>query len=265
LTLEAKNIFVRINGKEILRDVSLTAGAGERMAIIGPNGAGKSTLLRALAALQPICKGEILLDGENICRINRNKLAKRMAVLPQQNIAPSDLTVERLVEYGRFPYRNWRHSDYAADRRAVDEALKQTKLTSLRDREVNTLSGGERQRACLAMALAQLNRSDYTLSAEPQFLFLDEPTTYLDIAHQSEVMETVTAAQKSQGLAVIMVLHDLNHALKYADKVVIVKNGRIVEQGKSKEIMRPDILKKIFEVKIDYFCNQAGNIIIAPN
>ncbi|MBQ3970981.1 MAG: ABC transporter ATP-binding protein, partial [Selenomonadaceae bacterium] len=175
MLLETRNLTVTIEGKTILKDLSIRFAEGKRTAIIGPNGAGKSTLLRALAALNPHYQGEILLDGEDIRKMGRKKLSQRLAILPQSVQAPPDTTVERLVDYGRFPYRSWfRGSNAREDREAVEWALSVTRLEDFRHRQVVSLSGGERQRAWIAMALAQ----------RPEVLLLDEPTTYLDIAHQ---------------------------------------------------------------------------------
>ena len=255
MILEAKHLSVSIEGKSILEDLSLRFPEGRRTAIIGPNGAGKSTLLRALAALNSNYDGEILLDGEEIRSIGRKKLSRRLAILPQNVQAPPDTTVERLVDYGRFPYRSWfRGSDAKADREAVEWALSVTKLAGFRHRQVSSLSGGERQRAWIAMALAQ----------SPRILLLDEPTTYLDIAHQLEVMQILRLLYEKYRMTIIMVLHDINHALQYADEIAIIKDHRVFAQGSPKEVVTVETLAKVFGVKADIFINSQGAAILSP-
>lgn len=255
MVLETKHLTVDIEGKTILKDLTMRFAEGKRTAIIGPNGAGKSTLLRTLAALSSDYGGEILLDGEEIRRMGRRMLSRRIAILPQHVQAPPDTTVERLVDYGRFPYRSWfRGSDPKADREAVEWALSVTRLGAFRHRQVNSLSGGERQRAWIAMALAQ----------RPQILLLDEPTTYLDIAHQLEVMQIVRRLYEEYGMTIIMVLHDINHALQYADEIAVIKDHRVFAQGKPDDIITVDILAEVFGVKADIFINSEGAAILSP-
>ena len=255
MVLETKKLTVDIEGKTILRDLSVRFAEGKRTAIIGPNGAGKSTLLKALAALNSSYQGEILLDGEEIRRMGRKMLSRRLAILPQSVQAPPDTTVERLVDYGRFPYRSWfRGSDAKEDREAVEWALSVTRLEDFRHRQVNSLSGGERQRAWIAMALAQ----------RPQVLLLDEPTTYLDIAHQLEVMQIVRQLYEEYRMTIIMVLHDINHALQYADEIAVIKDHRIFAQGKPRDIITVDTLAEVFGVKADIFINSEGAAILSP-
>ena len=261
MSLTAKNISVTLAGKTILSRVSVTLPTAQCTAIIGTNGAGKSTLLRALAGILPVTNGEVLLDGQNIGQIKRRMLAQRLAILPQTNNAPPDLTVERLVGYGRFPYRKWWGNDAKGERYAVERVLKQTKMYELREREVNTLSGGERQRAWLAMALAQLDTGGQTVGTT-KFLLLDEPTTYLDISHQIEVLNTIRAVQIEQRITTVMVMHDLNHALRYADEVLLIHNAGIYRQGKPANILTPELLKEIFSVKADVFYNQGGESVL---
>ena len=255
MLLEARNLTVTLEGKTILERLSLRFAEGKRTAIIGPNGAGKSTLLRALAALNPVYRGEILLDGEEIRKIGRKRLSQRIAILPQNVQAPPDTTVERLVDYGRFPYRSWfRGSDAREDREAVEWALSVTRLEEFRQRQVMSLSGGERQRAWIAMALAQ----------RPKILLLDEPTTYLDIAHQLEVMQIVRQLYETYHMTIIMVLHDINHALQYADEIAILKDHGIFAQGAPKEVVTVDSLAEVFGVRADIFFNSQGAAILSP-
>lgn len=255
MKLEAKNISVQIGGKEIISNVSPNFAEGKCIAIIGPNGVGKSTLLRVLAALHSQYSGEVFLDGKNIRTISRKKIARHMAILPQTMQIPPDITVERLIDYGRFPYRGlFMSGDSKADKAAVDWAISVVNLEKFRTRQVNSLSGGERQRARIAMALAQI----------PQIMLFDEPTTYLDIAHQIEVMQIIRLINEKYKMTVIMVVHDINHALQYADEVIVLKKGKIFAQGQPQKILNVELLEKVFGVKADIFTNSRGASIIAP-
>lgn len=254
MKLSAENIGVKIGDKEILHGVNCTFAAGKRTAIIGPNGAGKSTLLKVLCLLNEKFFGSVTVDGKNIRELGRRKISQIMAILPQEKDAPQDTTVRQLASFGRFPHRKFFGTNTVEDNRAVDWALEVTKMTALENRQVATLSGGERQRAWLAMTLAQ----------QPQILLLDEPTTYLDIAHQLDVMEIVSRVNKNFGMTVIMVLHDINHARIYSDEVVVVKGGGIFAQGEPGKILTAESVEKIFDVKADTFTNFAGENVIMP-
>ena len=255
MTLKVENLNVSIAQQPILQDLSLDFAAGRRTAIVGPNGAGKSTLLRAVAGLNHDYTGSICLDGQEIRQLARQHMARKLAILPQGAAAPPDTTVGQLVDYGRFPYRSWfRTSDAKADREAVTWAMQVTKVTQFRDRQVQSLSGGERQRAFLAMALAQ----------QPETLLLDEPTTYLDIAHQLEVMKMVTTINETYGMTVIMVLHDINHALQYADEIAVLKDKHIVAQGEPETVLTVEMLAQVFGVRADIFTNRQGAKVLSP-
>jgi len=203
MELEVRALKVAIDGKEILHGISAAFSAGRRTAIIGPNGAGKSTLLKALAAINTDYEGEVLLAGQEIRTMGRKEIAKKIGILPQGAAAPPDTTVHQLVDYGRFPYRGLFSRDAKTDREVVEWAMTAAHVEQLANRQVQTLSGGERQRVFLAMVLAQ----------QPEILLLDEPTTYLDIAHQLEVMEIVERLNRDYHMTIIMVLHDINHVL----------------------------------------------------
>ncbi|MBQ9377641.1 MAG: ABC transporter ATP-binding protein [Schwartzia sp.] len=255
MALTTEHLRVTIEKNTILEDVSMSFSEGKRTAIIGPNGAGKSTLLKAISALNTNYEGRVLLDGDDVREMGRKKLSRRLAILPQGAQAPADVTVSQLVDFGRFPYRSWiRPGDPKADREAVEWALDRTHMTGFRDRRVAVLSGGERQRAWIAMALAQ----------QPEILLLDEPTTYLDIGHQLEVMNIVDEINRDYRMTVIMVLHDINHALQYADEIVVIKDHGVFAHGAPKDILTVEMLGRVFGVKADIFVNSQGISVLSP-
>lgn len=255
MKLEAKNISVSIGGKKILSNISANFTEGKRIAIIGANGAGKSTLLKVLAALNSEYTGEVILNGKNIRKMSRKEIARNIAVMPQTMEIPPDITVTRLIDYGRFPYRSiFSGGNPKEDREATEWALKVANLEKFKDRQVNSLSGGERQRARIAMALAQ----------KPQIILFDEPTTYLDIAHQLEVMQIIKFINEKFGMTVIMVLHDINHAIEYADEIFVIKDCKIFAQGSPKKILTENLLAEVFGVKAEIFTNSVGKNIIFP-
>ncbi|MBQ3444691.1 MAG: ABC transporter ATP-binding protein [Selenomonadaceae bacterium] len=254
MNLSAENISVRLGGKEILRNVSCNFLSGKKTAIIGPNGAGKSTLLKILCLLIKNFSGNVKIDGNDIRTLGRNNLARIMAILPQERDAPHDTTVKQLISFGRFPYRKFFGGNSSEDDAAIKNALEITKLTDFANRQVISLSGGEKQRAWLAMTLAQ----------RPKILLLDEPTTYLDISHQLEVMDIISDVNKKFSTTIIMVLHDINHARLFSDQILIIKDKKVFAAGNPKKILSAQTLSDIFNVEADIFKNSAGDEIIFP-
>lgn len=254
MAIDVKNLTIQLNDKIILDGVTVTIPKGRVTSIIGPNGVGKSTLLKAMGKINSTYQGDILLDNVDIRSIKRKAFAQRLAILPQGMQAPADVTVRQLVDYGRFPYRSWFSSHKKEDEEIVDWAMEETQVIDLAHRQLVSLSGGERQRAWIAMALAQ----------KPEILLLDEPTTYLDIAHQLEVMEIVTRLNMDLGLTVIMVLHDLNQAVKYSDYLVVVKDKGIYTAGAPDKVMNETFLKDVFGVRAEVFSNERGEQILTP-
>lgn len=253
--LAAKDLTVKIEGKTILERVNVSFTPAVRTAIIGPNGAGKSTLLKALAGLNHRYEGQVLLGEEDTKQLGRKAFARRLAILPQGMTVPADVTVSELVDYGRFPYRGiLTAGDPKRDREAVEQALAKTHLEGYTGQRVMTLSGGERQRAFIAMALAQ----------EPEILLLDEPTTYLDIGHQLEVMNIIQELNENERMTIVMVLHDINHALQYSDEIVVIKDHGIYRQGTPEGILTVDLLAEVFGVKADVFVNSQGIRVLSP-
>lgn len=252
--LSAHGIDVGINKKIIVHNLSLDIPEGKITAIIGPNGCGKSTTLKAVSRIWPLEKGSITFKGKDIRSFSHREFAQCMAILTQSPQAPTDLTVQDLVEMGRFPHRGFLGRGDKDDAKHVEWALEQTNMAGMRHRLLHTLSGGERQRAWIAMALAQ----------RPQVLLLDEPTTYLDICHQLEVMQLLVKLNRELGLTVVMVIHELNHAIQYADYVAVIKAGRLVTCGEPKEILTSKLLAEVFKVQADEFACSNGLRALVP-
>lgn len=241
--LEAKDIYVKYGQKEVLKSIEFKINDGEITTIIGPNGSGKSTMIKVLSRCLNPYKGSIYLDGENLKNIRTKKIAEKIAILPQIRNLTSDITVEELVSHGRYPHLGFRKILKSKDKEIVEWAMKKTGLIDFKNREVITLSGGERQRAWIAMTLAQ----------RPKILILDEPTTFLDISYQLEVLELIKELNTSLGLTVIMVLHDLNQAARYSDNIHVLDKGRICEWGPPDKILRSDLIKKVFKIQANIY------------
>ncbi len=252
--LQVQDVDIAINKKIIIHDLSLAIPEGKITAIIGPNGCGKSTTLKAIARILPCARGSISFKGRDIKSLSHREFARCLAILTQSPVAPTDLTVQDLVEMGRFPHRSFWGRGSRDDAQHVAWALQQTNMTEMSHRLLHTLSGGERQRAWIAMALAQ----------RPQVLLLDEPTTYLDICHQLEVMQLLDKLNKELGLTVVMVIHDLNHAIQYADYVAVIKAGRLVTSGAPQEIVTANLLADVFCVQADEFACSNGLRALVP-
>jgi iron complex transport system ATP-binding protein len=226
-------------GALVVRDLVLEVGQGEIVSLVGPNGSGKSTILRALARLMKPRDGAVYLDGKAIHTLSTRAVAQQLAILPQKPDAPGDLTVRDLVTRGRFARQAWWRASRRSDRAAVDWALDVTGLLSFQERYLDTLSGGERQRAWIALALAQ----------EPRVLLLDEPTTFLDISHQLEVMVLLQALNAENDLSIVMVLHDLNQAARFSHRMVALREGEIYASGDPDAVMTGDVLREVFRVE----------------
>lgn len=243
--LETQDLTLAYDGQPIIHQLSAAIPAGKITALIGPNGCGKSTLLRGLARLMAPRGGSVLLDGKDIHRIATRDLAKIMGILPQSPVAPEGLLVRELVAQGRYPHQHWYQQWSPEDERAVERALEITGMVDLASRPVDALSGGQRQRAWIAMTLAQ----------ETELLLLDEPTTYLDMAHQLEVLHLLERLNRDEGRTVVMVVHDLNHATRYAQHIVAVRAGAVVAAGAPSEVITPDLLRRVFGIEADIVCD----------
>jgi iron complex transport system ATP-binding protein len=234
--LQARGLQLAYGDNVVVDDLDLDVFDGTVTAVIGPNGCGKSTLLRALGRLLPARSGHVLLDGRRIDRTPTREVAKVLGVLPQAPVAPEGLTVADLVARGRHPHQTWYRQWSTDDESAVGEALAWTGMTEFATRTLDQLSGGQRQRAWISMALAQ--GTDVVL--------LDEPTTYLDLAHQVDVLDLVERLNREMGRTVVMVLHDLNLAARYAGRLIAMRAGRIVASGTPDEVLTEDLLCDVF-------------------
>lgn len=238
-TLEAKEITISYGPKEIIKDLDLSIDQPQIISIIGPNGAGKSTVLKALARLLKPKKGKVYLDGKSIHETPGKEIAQILAVLPQSTSAPSDILVKDLVACGRTPYQGHFSSLTEDDHRIIREVMEKTGVAEFADRQLTSLSGGERQRVWLAMALAQ----------DPEILLLDEPTTFLDIHHQLDLMGLIRQLHREMGITIIMVLHDLNHAARFSERVIAIKEGKIFADGSVSEVMTEENFEELYGVK----------------
>ena len=246
--LEAEKLVFSASGRNIIEDLSLQVPAGDVLAIIGPNGAGKSTLLKMLTGQLTPSAGSVRLQGEAVNSLAPSAMAKVLAYVPQGPQAPPDILVRELVSYGRHPHRAWYMGSRAEDEEAVERALERTGLLDLAKRPVGLLSGGERQRAWLALALAQ----------QPQVLLLDEPTTFLDVCHQFELLDLLQRLNEEDNLTVVLVLHEINHALRYAKRVAVVKDGHLAALGSPWDVVTPELLRQVFRVQGEVVADSDG-------
>lgn len=237
--LEGRGLTLSYESRVISEDLDVQVPPGQVTAILGPNACGKSTLLRALTRLLTPDSGEVLLGGQDVRRMPSKVLARRLGLLPQSSTAPFGITVADLVARGRFPHQRMLQQWSEADRVAVARALEATSLTELAERIVDELSGGQRQRVWIAMLLAQ----------DSPVMLLDEPTTFLDISHQLEVMELVRRLNREEGRTVALVLHDLNQACRYADNLIVMHSGSVARQGPPAEVMTEALLREVFSLE----------------
>ena len=237
--LEAKQLTLAYDSTPIVRNLDLGIPAGKTTVLVGGNGCGKSTLLRGLAKLLKPKSGIVYLDGKNISKLKAKTVAKKLGILPQSPIAPEGLTVRDLVAMGRYPYQNWMQQWSAEDEEKVAEAIEITTMKNLADRALDSLSGGQRQRAWIAMVLAQ----------DPDILLLDEPTTYLDLSHQVELLDLLDKLQETKKKTIVMILHDLNLSCRYADYLVAVQEGKVYATGTPKQVMTEETVRNVFNLE----------------
>ncbi|SDK22137.1 ABC transporter ATP-binding protein [Streptomyces indicus] len=236
--LSTHGLDLRYGDRVVVGGLDLVLPGGAVTAIVGPNACGKSTLLRALTRLLTPAGGTVALDGTDIHRMPARALARRMGLLPQQPVTPEAITVEALVRLGRYPHQRLLSPWSKADQAAVESALERTGTTALRELPVDQLSGGQRQRAWIALALAQ----------DTDLLLLDEPTTFLDLRHQLDVLDLVAELHAEAGRTVVMVLHDLGQAARYADHLVVLKDGALAAAGAPADVLDADLVREVFDV-----------------
>jgi iron complex transport system ATP-binding protein len=241
IALQTKELTLAYGEKPIINDLDLNLPKGEITVFVGSNGCGKSTLLRSLARLMKPQSGVIVLDGQKISSMPTKEVARQLAILPQGPIAPEGLTVHQLVRQGRYPHQSWLKQWSQEDEKKVQKALMDTNLKAFADRSVDSLSGGQRQRAWIAMTLAQ----------DTDIILLDEPTTYLDMTHQIEILDLLYDLNEKEHRTIIMVLHDLNMACRYAHNIVAIKEQQVFAQGQPEHVITEEVVKEVFQLNCE--------------
>ena len=250
--LRADTVTLAYDGRTVSTDLSVSIPSGRFTVILGPNACGKTTLLRALARLLNPHGGQVVLDGKDIRRYPTKEVARRLGLLPQSSFAPFGISVADLVARGRFPHQRALQQWSQADDVAVTHAMQVTNVTELAERSVDELSGGQRQRVWLAMVLAQ----------ETPLLLLDEPTTFLDLAHQVDVLDLLDDLNRRDGRTVVIVLHDLNLAARACDRLVLLAEGRVAAAGAPAEVLRPDLLAATYRAAVEVLPSDGGPVIV---
>lgn len=255
VSLKAESLSSGYDRKTILNDVSLSIDPGRMTILVGPNGSGKSTLLKTMARILMPSAGAVLLDGKEIHTVKSREVARKLGLLPQGPIAPEGLTVRELVGQGRFPHQGLVRQWTSEDAQAVDKAMARTLITEFADRSVDSLSGGQRQRCWIAMVLAQ----------ETPLLLLDEPTTFLDLKVQVDLMELLAELAHKDGRTLVVVLHELSLAAAYADRLVMMKDGRIAHAGSPDEVFTSGRLKEVFDLDAKVVRDaESGQLLCVP-
>lgn len=253
--INIKDLKIGYDKKIIIEDLDLSIEEGKVTSIIGPNGCGKSTLLKSIGRILKKEKGEVFLLDKNMDNMKSKEIAEKLAILSQNPTAPSELKVEELVSYGRYPHRSNVNKLSRKDKEKIEWALKVTNTLEFRERELSDLSGGQRQRVWLAMALAQ----------ETDILLLDEPTTFLDMSHQLEVLNIVNNLNEKHKCTIVMVLHDINHAAKYSDFIIAMKDGKILYKDEPNSIMNKEVLKNIYNIDAELIINKNYDVPLCLN
>lgn len=238
IAISVKDLNVGYDNNLIISDMNLDIPKGKISIIIGANGCGKSTLLKSMGRMIKTSGGEIHINNTSIKKYKDKDLAKTMAILPQSPKCPDSITVKELVSFGRYPYQSAMCGMSKEDNSLVEDAIEKTELTDYRDRGVSTLSGGQRQRAWIAMTLAQ----------DTEIILLDEPTTYLDMAHQLDILTLLKKLNEEKGTTIVMVLHELNLACKFADNIIGLKKGSVICQGRPSDVITAECLKAIYGI-----------------
>ncbi len=246
--ISVKNLSVAYEDNIIIENMSLSIPKGKISIIIGANGCGKSTLLKTIARVNKAKKGDIFINEKNIKKTKEKNIAKEVAFLPQGPVCPSGLTVRELVAYGRFPHQKMIGGLNSHDKEVIDWAIKETGLSEFADRGIENLSGGQRQRAWIALVLAQ----------ETEIIMLDEPTTYLDMSYQLEVLEVLKNLNEKKNITIVIVLHELNNACRFADNIIGLKKGKIICEGKPIDVINRETLKEIYGIEANLVKSDNG-------
>jgi iron complex transport system ATP-binding protein len=237
--ISVERLSKTVNGRPVLDNITFDLEPGRIHGIIGPNGVGKSTLLQLLSGVMKPSSGEVSFDGARMSGYSRKALAKRLAVLQQGGLPPAGFTVRQVIEMGRFPYQNWFGDEREDHSALIDFALESMGLSALANRSLDQLSGGERQRVALAKVMVQ----------EPEVILLDEPTTYLDIGYQVQLLDTVRQWQLDRGLTVVAVLHDLNLASLYCDQIIVLHQGGVAARGTPREVLTEALIREVYQTE----------------
>ena len=238
MELKATQLQIGYGDHVVVEDMDVNIHRDKITTIIGPNGSGKSTILKAVTRLIRYQKGSVVLNGRDVLEMKPKDLAKTIGVLPQIHTAPSDFRVKELVGYGRMPHQKMFAGKSAEDERIIQWAMEVTGTWQFRDKSIYEISGGESQRVWIATVLAQ----------KPEILFLDEPTTYLDISHQLETMQLVKKLNRDTGIGVVMVLHDLSQALEVSDHIIVIKDGKKYSEGSPEEVITAQMMRDVYNV-----------------
>lgn len=248
--LMTRHLDIGYGDAPIVQDLNVEIPSGQVTALVGANGSGKSTILKTMARIMKPGSGNVLLDGKSIHQQSTKEVARQLAILPQNPTAPEGLTVSELVTYGRFPHQKGFGTLTKEDKQMVEWAIQITGMEAFHNRPIDQLSGGQRQRAWIAMALAQ----------GTDILFLDEPTTFLDMAHQLEILMLLDKLNEQEQRTIVMVVHDLNHAARYADHMIAIKKGKVVQSGTPAEVMTPEVLRDVFGIEADIVADPRSGV-----
>lgn len=247
--LQVENLQFGYRKDLVLKEISFNIEKGKFVSIIGPNGSGKSTLLKTINQLYSPSQGNILIDGNNINRLKKKELARKIALVPQDTLIDYEFTVEDIVLMGRHPYKGRFQNENENDYKIVNEALKMTNTLHLKDRVITEISGGERQRVIIAKALAQ----------KPSIILLDEPTSHLDINHQIEILNLLKRLNKETGTTIVIVIHDINLASRYSDEIIMLNEGEILGMGSPEKVITKNNIEFAYELKVEIEKNKYTN------